>query len=71
MTPESSSDLSAGAIVGIVIGAMAGVALIGALVYFVYVISTRGYAAFPLVPLSLRLTALLGRGKETSSLSLA
>uniref|UniRef100_A0A4W2GA50 Carcinoembryonic antigen-related cell adhesion molecule 7-like n=1 Tax=Bos indicus x Bos taurus TaxID=30522 RepID=A0A4W2GA50_BOBOX len=71
LTPESSSDLSAGAIVGIVIGAMAGVALIGALVYFVYVISTRGYAAFPLVPLSLRLTALLGRGKETSSLSLA
>uniref|UniRef100_A0A4W2G5I4 Carcinoembryonic antigen-related cell adhesion molecule 7-like n=1 Tax=Bos indicus x Bos taurus TaxID=30522 RepID=A0A4W2G5I4_BOBOX len=42
LTPESSSDLSAGAIVGIVIGAMAGVALIGALVYFVYVISTRG-----------------------------
>nr|AAQ24148.1 carcinoembryonic antigen-related cell adhesion molecule 1 isoform 3Ls [Bos taurus] len=35
LTPESSSDLSAGAIVGIVIGAMAGVALIGALVYFV------------------------------------
>ncbi|XP_043291008.1 carcinoembryonic antigen-related cell adhesion molecule 1-like isoform X3 [Cervus canadensis] len=40
-TSESSSDLSAGAIVGIVIGAMAGVALIAALVYFLYVREAR------------------------------
>ncbi|KAM9756839.1 cell adhesion molecule CEACAM21-like [Dama dama] len=37
-TPESFSDLSAGAIVGIVIGAVAGVA---ALVYFLYIRETR------------------------------
>ncbi|XP_043291016.1 carcinoembryonic antigen-related cell adhesion molecule 21-like [Cervus canadensis] len=42
LTPESSSDLSAGAIVGIVIGAVAGVAaLIAALVYFLYIRETR------------------------------
>uniref|UniRef100_A0A8C6E8F7 Ig-like domain-containing protein n=1 Tax=Moschus moschiferus TaxID=68415 RepID=A0A8C6E8F7_MOSMO len=41
-TPEGSSDLSAGAIAGIVIGAVAGVALIAALVYFLQSISTRG-----------------------------
>ncbi|XP_070306913.1 cell adhesion molecule CEACAM1 isoform X2 [Odocoileus virginianus] len=39
-TPESSSDLSAGAIVGIVIGAVAGVALIAALGYFLYIRET-------------------------------
>ncbi|XP_040108684.1 carcinoembryonic antigen-related cell adhesion molecule 6-like isoform X1 [Oryx dammah] len=42
MTPESSSDLSVGAIVGIVIGAVAGVALIAALGYFVYTIHASG-----------------------------
>ncbi|KAB0381924.1 hypothetical protein FD755_003841 [Muntiacus reevesi] len=40
-TPESSSDLSASAIVGIVIGAVAGVGLIAALVYFLYIRETR------------------------------
>ncbi|XP_043290995.1 carcinoembryonic antigen-related cell adhesion molecule 1-like isoform X1 [Cervus canadensis] len=40
-TPESSSDLSAGAVVGIVIGAVAGVALIAGLVYFLYIRETR------------------------------
>ncbi|XP_043291049.1 carcinoembryonic antigen-related cell adhesion molecule 3-like isoform X2 [Cervus canadensis] len=40
-TPESSSDLTAGAIVGIVIGTVAGVALIAALVYFLYFRKTR------------------------------
>ncbi|KAB0353122.1 hypothetical protein FD754_017979 [Muntiacus muntjak] len=40
-TPESSSDLSAGAIVGIVIGVVAGVGLIAALVYFLYIRETR------------------------------
>ena len=60
-----------GAIVGIVIGAVAGVALIAALGYFVYTKTISGYAAFPLALLPPRLTALLGRGEETSSLSLA
>ncbi|KAB0381809.1 hypothetical protein FD755_003726 [Muntiacus reevesi] len=40
-TPESSSDLSAGAIVGVVTVAAAGVALIVALVYFLYIRETR------------------------------
>ncbi|XP_072823142.1 cell adhesion molecule CEACAM7 isoform X1 [Vicugna pacos] len=70
-TQGSSSGLSDGAIAGIVIGAVAGVALIAALVYFLYVRKTGRYDAFPLVPLSPRLTATLGRGKETSSLCLA
>lgn len=67
---QQSSGLSAGAIAGIVIGVLAGVALIAALVYFLYIRKTGGYDAFPLVPLSPRLTTMLGRGKETLSLSL-
>ena len=69
-TQGSSSGLSGGAIAGIVIAVLAGIALTKALVYFLYLRKTAGYDAFPLVLLSPRLTAMLGREKETSSLSL-
>ena len=73
MTDVSTSPhpgLSGGAIASIVIGVLAGVALITALVYFLYIRKTGRYDGLSLVPCSPKLTSMLGREMETSPPSL-
>ncbi|XP_019490170.1 PREDICTED: carcinoembryonic antigen-related cell adhesion molecule 6-like isoform X2 [Hipposideros armiger] len=62
---QPTPGLSDGAIAGIVIGVLAGIALIVSLVYFLHIRKTGGYDGLSLVLLSPGLTAMLGRGKET------
>ncbi|KAM5209971.1 cell adhesion molecule CEACAM6-like isoform 2-T2 [Hipposideros larvatus] len=62
---QPTPGLSGGAIAGIVIGVLAGIALIVSLVYFLHIRKTGGYDGLSLVPLSPGPTAMLGRGKET------
>ncbi|KAM9631684.1 LOW QUALITY PROTEIN: cell adhesion molecule CEACAM1-like [Trichechus inunguis] len=64
-TPESSG-FSGGAIAGIVVAVLAGVALKTALVHLLCVRKTGRYDAFPRVLLPPRLTAMIRKGKDSS-----